>query len=95
MVATLVFSRFDFSFRPSGQAWPEEEVPARLRLSPKVSSPAMGMGAVIKGRRGGSLAIKDDRIDLLDIEKHCVLPLCRRERDRSLSHRRLAQGHCR
>jgi len=41
----LVFSRFVFSFRPSGQAWPEEEVPSRLRLSPKVSSPAMGMAA--------------------------------------------------
>jgi hypothetical protein len=46
MVATLVFSRFVFSFRPSGQAWPEEEVPSRLRLSPKVSSPAMAMGAL-------------------------------------------------
>jgi hypothetical protein len=46
VVATLVFSRFVFSFRPSGQAWLEEEVPSRLRLSPKVSSPAMGMGAL-------------------------------------------------
>src|SRR5262249_578369 len=46
MVATLVFLRFVFSFRPSRQAWPQEEVPSRLRLSPKVSSPAMGMGAV-------------------------------------------------
>jgi hypothetical protein len=45
-VTTLVFSRFVFSFRPSGQAWPEEEVRSRLRLSPKLSSPAMGMGAV-------------------------------------------------
>jgi hypothetical protein len=46
MIASLVSSRFVFSFRPWGQAWPEEEVPSRLRLSPKVSSPAMGMGAV-------------------------------------------------
>jgi len=35
MVATLVFSRFVVSFRPWGQAWPEEEVPSRLPLSPK------------------------------------------------------------
>ena len=46
MIASLVSSRFVFSFRPWGQAWPEEEVTSRLRLSPKVSSPAMGMGAV-------------------------------------------------
>src|SRR6516164_5287192 len=46
MAATLVFSRFVFSFCPSEQAWREEEVPSHLPLSPKVSSPAMGTGAM-------------------------------------------------
>jgi hypothetical protein len=58
MIASLVFSRFIFSFRPWGQAWPDEEVPSRLPLSPKVWKGPSELNTVQPIGRGMNSAIE-------------------------------------